>query len=212
MPFWNQLVEILRESIFAYAQMCHGNLGWGILVVTFLARLALVPLGIRLAKSAQVQQHAMQRIQPELQALRATFRGNPRRLAEETQRLMSREGIAMIPSGLLGNVAQVPILIALYSAVRQASAGGGRFAWIPDISKADPALTVVVAGVTVAATVTGTTPSSSHQVIVILCSALITAVVLSKTAAGVGLYWGLSTLFTAIQGVIVRQPTQAATA
>jgi YidC/Oxa1 family membrane protein insertase len=205
MPFWNQLVEILRESIFAYAQICHGNLGWGILVVTFLTRLALVPLGIRLARSARMQQQAMQRIQPELQALRVTFKGNPGKLAEETQRLMKREGVAVIPNGLLGNIVQVPILIALYSAVRQASTVGGRFAWISDISKSDLLLTVVVSGVTMAATITGTTTSSSNQTVVILFSAIITAMVLSKTAAGVGLYWGLSTLFSAIQGVIVQR-------
>jgi YidC/Oxa1 family membrane protein insertase len=212
MLFWNQLVEILRESIFAYAQICNGSLGWGILVVTFLARMALAPLGIRLARSARIHHEALQRIQPELNGLRVTFKGNPRRLAEETQRLMKREGVAVVPNGLLGQIAQVPVLIALYSAVRQASIVGGRFAWISDISKPDPLLTVVVAGLTAVATLTGTTTSSSNQTVVILFSAIITAVVLSKTAAGVGLYWGLSTLFSAIQGAIVQRsirPTAA---
>ena len=68
MILWDHVVDILRESILAYAQVCNGNLGYGILVVTFLARLA--PLGLRLAKMAQAHQQAMQKIQPELDALR----------------------------------------------------------------------------------------------------------------------------------------------
>ena len=43
MLFWEQVVEILRESMLAYAQVCNGNLGYGILIVTFLVRLALLP-------------------------------------------------------------------------------------------------------------------------------------------------------------------------
>jgi hypothetical protein len=32
MLLWNQVVEVLREAIFAYAQACHGNIGFGIVV------------------------------------------------------------------------------------------------------------------------------------------------------------------------------------
>jgi membrane protein insertase Oxa1/YidC/SpoIIIJ len=70
---WNESIEVLRESILAYAQVCNGNLGYGILVVTFLARLALLPLGLRLAKVAQAHQRAMEKIQPELDALRRRY-------------------------------------------------------------------------------------------------------------------------------------------
>jgi hypothetical protein len=52
-----------------------------ILVVTFLARLALLPLGLRLAKVAQAHQRAMQKMQPELDALRGKYQRNPKRLA-----------------------------------------------------------------------------------------------------------------------------------
>ena len=42
----------------------------------------LLPLGLQLAMIAQAHQRAMQKIQPELDALR-THQRNPRRLAEE---------------------------------------------------------------------------------------------------------------------------------
>ncbi len=190
MPVWNQLVDILRESIIAYAQVCHGNLGWGILLVTFLARLALMPLGIRLARAAHIQQSRMQRIQPALDALRVKHKGDSQRLAEETRRLLQREGISLMPAGALGSIVQIPVFLALYSAVRQVAILGGRFAWIRDIARPDPLVMVLVTGLTVAATIAGPAPSSANQIVMILFSAVVTAVVLSKMAAGIGLYLG----------------------
>jgi YidC/Oxa1 family membrane protein insertase len=214
MPFWDQTIEILRESIFAYSQVCHGNVGYGILIVTFLARLALLPLGIRLARAAQVQQRAMERIRPQLEALRVKYTGNSRRLAEETQRLMAREGISAVPvGGCLGSLAQVPVFIALYSAVRQAATAGGRFLWIGDLAKPDALLTMVATALTVAATPTGLPGASSNRSLTLFVTGAVTAVALSKMAAGVGLYWGLSSLFGAVQQLVVQgslQPSKAA--
>jgi membrane protein insertase Oxa1/YidC/SpoIIIJ len=41
--------------------------------------------------------------------------------------------------------------------------------------------------------------------VVLLMSAVLTAVALSKMAAGVGLYWGLSSLIGAAQGLVVQR-------
>src|SRR5262245_57215409 len=99
MLLWNQVVEVLRESILAYAQICHGSVGAGILVVTFLARLALLPLGVRVARAAARQQEVMARLQPRLDALKAMHRNNPARLADETRQLLTQEGASPL-SGL----------------------------------------------------------------------------------------------------------------
>ena len=209
MWLWTQGVEILRQSIFAYAQVCHGNLAGGILIVTALARLALMPVGIRLARAALVQQRAMQRIQPELDRIRRTHERNPRKLAEETARLMQREDVSIVPAGTFGTAAQVPVWLALYAAVRQAAALGGRFLWIADIARPDIVLTLAVTALTVVATRTSGAAAPPNQMLVLLSAAL-TAIVLSKMAAGVALYWGVSTLGSALQSFIVRrEPARA---
>ena len=82
MWLWNESIDVLRESMLAYAQLCNGNLGYGILIVTFMARLALLPLGLRLAKVAQAHQRAMQRIQPRNDAAPA---GSKRWIARWTR-------------------------------------------------------------------------------------------------------------------------------
>jgi YidC/Oxa1 family membrane protein insertase len=213
MLLWQQFVEILRESIFAYAHACNGNLGAGILAVTFLARLALLPLGVRIARAAAAQQQAMARVQPQLDVLRQTHRDNPRRLAEETSRLMSREGVPVVPlTGCLGNLAQVPVLVAMYSAVNAAATNGGRFLWIRSLAQPDWLVAALATLLTVAATATGLTTPAQSRSVVLSVTAFVTLLALSKMAAGVGLYWGLSSLFGAVQGWIVQRSLRRAAA
>jgi YidC/Oxa1 family membrane protein insertase len=209
--FWDQIVDVLRESMLAYAQVCNGNLGYGILIVSFLARLALLPLGLRLAKVAQAHQRAMQKIQPELDALRRKYQSNPRRLAEESRRVMAREGVSPISvGGRIGALIQIPVFLALYAAVRQVASLGGRFLWVRDISRPDAVVGILATVFTLAATASGSSGPAPNRTIVLLMSGVLTVVALSKMAAGVGLYWGLSSLIGAAQGLAVQRHARTA--
>jgi YidC/Oxa1 family membrane protein insertase len=208
---WEQIVDVLRESMLAYAQVFNGNLGYGILVVTFLARLALLPLGLRLGKIAQAHQRAMQKIQPELDALQKKFGRNPQRLAEETRRVMAREGVSPISvGGCVGALVQIPVFLALYAAVRQVAALGGRFLWVRDLSRPDAVIGVLATLFTLAATASGSSGPAPNRAIILLMSTVLTGLALSKMAAGVGLYWGLSSLIGAVQGLAVQRRVRAA--
>jgi YidC/Oxa1 family membrane protein insertase len=203
---WDHAVDILRESIFAYAQACNGNLGLGILIVTFLARLALLPLGIRLARAAAAHQRAMARLQPELDRIKATYRTNSSRLAEETQRVFAREKLSLLPTaGCLGSLAQMPVFLALYSSVRKAAASGGRFLWIRNLSQPDLFMALCAAVFTFLAALSGNTGGAHNQRVIVLVSSLITLVALTRISAGVALYWAMSSLFGAVQGAVVRR-------
>lgn len=205
---WNEVVEILRESILAYAQICNGSLGAGILVVTFLARLALLPVGIRVARAAARHQEAMARLQPHLDGLKTRYRNNPKRLAEETRLLLAREGLSPFSSlGCVGTLAQFPVFIALYSSVRQAAAVGGRFLWVRDLARPDWIVVTIATSLTCLASASGATPSP-NRTLMLSISALVTVAALSKMAAGIGLYWALSSLFSAGQGWMVQRLQQ----
>lgn len=167
MLLWNQAVEILRESIFAYAQACNGNLGAGILAVTFLARLALLPLGIGLARAAADRQRVL-------------------------------------------TLAQIPLVVALYSSVRQAAAVGGRFFWIRSLAIPDWPLAIVATAFTVLAAATGAVPPAQSRSLMLSITVVVTIIALSKMSAGVGLYWALSSLFGAVQGSAVQRGAKAA--
>ena len=206
MPGWDQVVEVIRESIFAYAQACNGNLGLGILIVTFLARLALLPLGIRLAKAAQAHQRALARLQPELDRIKARYQANPQKVAEETQRVLAREHVSLIPAaGCIGGLAQVPVFVALYSSVRRAAAAGGRFLWVPNLAAPDRFVAAAATVFTFLAALSGNTVGSQNQRAMMLVSTLVTMIALTKMSAGVALYWAMSSAFGAVQAAVVRR-------
>jgi YidC/Oxa1 family membrane protein insertase len=210
MLLWSQIVDVIREAMFAYAQVSNGNVAYGIVVVTFLARLALFPLTLRLARAAAVQQDAMRRVKPELDAVRARFKRDPVRLAEETRRILAREGVSMIPTvGCIGMLVQAPVLFALFDAARQCASVGGRFLWIRDIAKPDAALALVVAALTAAGIAAGPQPDmpSQQRQLLLVMPALLTLFALWKMAAGIGLYWGVSSVVGVAQGLIVRRAT-----
>ena len=208
MLIWSHVVDVIRESMFAYAQVSSGNLAYGIMAVTFLVRLALFPLTLRLARAAAVHQDAMRRVAPELEAMRARFKNEPARLAEETRRILAREGVSIVPAaGCVGMLLQTPVFLALFDAVRQCAAVGGRFLWIRDISKPDIALALLVATLTAASMAAGHQPDvpSQQRQLLLVMPALFTVIALWQMAAGIGLYWGVSSVVSVAQGAIVRR-------
>jgi YidC/Oxa1 family membrane protein insertase len=202
---WDQSVDVLKEAMLAYAYLFNGNLGAGILAVTFLARLALLPVTLRLARLTSAHQKAMQRLQPDLDELKRRYASDPRRLHEETQKTFSRAGISPVPiAGCLGALAQAPALIALYSAVRRVAMMGGPFAWIRNISQPNVILTVVVAAIGTLGTLVGPPPSAENRTVLMLLPTIVTMLVLWKMAAGVALYWGMSNAFSVAQGLAIN--------
>jgi YidC/Oxa1 family membrane protein insertase len=184
------------------------------MAVTLLARLAIFPLTLRLARGAAAHQAVMRRVQPELESLRRQYAGDPRRLAQETQRLLARHGTSLIPlAGCLGALAQAPILLGLFAAVRRCAALGGSFMWIRDISKPDIALALLVAALTSASMAAGPQPDSvaQNRVVMVALPAVFTAIALWQLAAGVGLYWGVSSAVGLAQGLVLRHTTRSTT-
>ena len=205
MPMWDQIVDVLRESIFAYAQVFNGNLGAGILAVSFLGRLGLLPLGIHLARKARRQQQLMARLRPALDSIKAKYKSDPKRLADETRRLLAREGGGMlVTGGCVGGLVQGPVLLALYAGVKQAARSGGRFLWIRSL--ADPSWSLAIGATLLTMLATGAGAASpQNRTIMLAISASITLVVLTKMSAGVALYWTMSSLFGSVQAWIVNR-------
>ena len=126
---------------------------------------------------------------------------------------MSRAGMAPVSlAGCLGSLAQVPVFVAMYSAVSAAAAGGGRFLWIRNLAQPDWLLAACATLLTVVATAAGMTTPAQSRSLLLAVSAVVTLVALSKMAAGVGLYWGLSSLFGAAQSWIVQRNLRSAAA
>ena len=53
MFFWSSFVDLLRVVLFALAHVCGGSLGGGIVMLSLIVRLALLPLTLRVAMRAR---------------------------------------------------------------------------------------------------------------------------------------------------------------
>ncbi len=100
--------------LFVWLYNLTGNYGAAILLFAFVVNLILTPFQAKSKKGMMRQT----RLQPKLQELQRRHEGNPQKLNEETQKLYREEGVNPM-SGCLWSLIPFPILIALYSVIRQ---------------------------------------------------------------------------------------------
>ena len=91
-----------------------GNYGVSIIIFALLVNIIMTPF---MAKSKKSMMRSS-RLQPKLQELQRRHEGNPQKLQVETQKLYKEEGVNPM-SGCLWSLIPFPILIALYSVIRQ---------------------------------------------------------------------------------------------
>lgn len=110
-----------------------GNYGIAIILLTFLVRLILFPLGRKQALSAQ----KMQELQPYLKEIQVKYKDDKERLTKETFAVYKKHGFNPF-GGCVPALVQLPIFVGLWQALntsvvlRHAS-----FLWIRDLSAPD---------------------------------------------------------------------------
>ncbi|MCF7919567.1 MAG: membrane protein insertase YidC [Candidatus Cloacimonetes bacterium] len=111
---------------------------WGMCLVLFsiLIKIILYPLTHKSFESNQ----KMQKVQPQVTAVREKYKGDPQKMNAEMQRLYRENGVSPL-GGCLPMLLQMPIFFALYPVVRYSidlrQAG---FLWLRDLSEPDPYL------------------------------------------------------------------------
>jgi YidC/Oxa1 family membrane protein insertase len=112
---WNTLLyqPLLNILVLLYHYIPGKSFGVAILVLTILTRIILQPLT---AKTKQYQA-AMKKLQPEIEKLRAKYKDNREKLAQETMKLYS-EHKANPLMGCLPILLQLPFTFALWQVLR----------------------------------------------------------------------------------------------
>jgi len=103
---------LLNGLIFFYR--IFGNLGWAIIVMTFLLRLILLPLTLPSLKAAQ----KMRELAPELEKLKKKYGKDKKAFAEAQLKLFRQHG-ANPAAGCLPQIVQLVVLIAFFQAFNQ---------------------------------------------------------------------------------------------
>ncbi|MDE3076390.1 MAG: membrane protein insertase YidC [Chloroflexota bacterium] len=220
MSSWFQFIsEPMAHALVFLAQNVFGA-GVAIIIFTLGIKLLLVPLTLQQLRSAR----NMQELQPEIQELQRKYKNDKQRLTEETMALYKERKVNPA-AGCLPLVLQLPILYGLYGALLDlgnncASKVAGQcvphalynplftqpFLWLHNLAQPDqlhilPIITVVAQWVQqrMMTTQKSTEPQQAAMQSMMQFMPLMIGVFSWNLAAGLPLYWAVSTIFAIVQ-------------
>jgi YidC/Oxa1 family membrane protein insertase len=197
----------------------HDNVGlsWGlsIIALTFIVRLAVLPLSLRGIRSMR----RMQIVAPKIQALKEKYKDDPQRFQRETMELYKKEGVNPF-SSCLPFILQIPFFIGIYQLLRgdtfqadvMASPPPG-FLFVKSVIEAPQGAELIVLIIlfvtTTAASVlltTATSPTASPaQRYLMLLFPLIIVPFIINAPAGLAVYWIATNVFSLGQQWVVQK-------
>ncbi|KRL04228.1 membrane protein insertase YidC [Liquorilactobacillus oeni] len=102
----------------------NGSYGWAIITITFIVRMALMPLMLKQSRNATVQQEKMASVKPQLADIQerqknAKSQEEKAAISQEMMQIYRENGISMTGGiGCLPLLIQMPIFAALYAAIQ----------------------------------------------------------------------------------------------
>lgn len=215
--FWNQFIVYPLSSLIVMISEFFGeSYGLGIIIVTILIRLVLLPLMIKQTKSSK----AMQLIQPEIQKLREKYSSKDavtqQKLQQEMMKLFQEYGVNPL-AGCLPLLIQMPILIGFYHAIMREPQlqEHAQFLWF-DLSAPDPIyLLPIIAGVTtfIQQKISMVGMEDNQQMKMMLWMMPIMIVVFAfNLPAALSLYWVVGNIFSIVQTYFIKGPELKAAA
>ena len=136
---WNSIVGLLTGLIRVMygftVSLGSPSYGLAIILFTVALRILMFPLNLIQAKSTK----AMAVLQPRMQKLQQQYKNSPDILNREIQALYRKYNVNPL-AGCLPMLIQMPVLIGLFSALRdfQYTGEGGSFFWMTNLSEKDP--------------------------------------------------------------------------
>lgn len=121
-PFSLLWTELLERPIFnlliLFLAIFGGNMGVAIILLTLLIRLLLLKNSLAGANMSK----GMSNIQPQMEKLQEKYKDDPKKLSEETMKLLKKEGAGPM-KGCMAMLIQLPVFIGLYYVVRHFTQG-----------------------------------------------------------------------------------------
>lgn len=121
--FYHYIVYPFSWLIGNLAGWFDGSYGLALIAITVLVRTVLLPFMMLQYKSQHTMRMKMNRMQPEITAIRAKYEGSKdgdsrRKQQQETMALYCKHGYNPLSIGCLPMLLQIPILTGLYYAIR----------------------------------------------------------------------------------------------
>ena len=211
--WWDRWVIYYMSTFLLWlSKLIGNNYGWAIIIFTIIVRLILYPLSAIQIKSTT----KMQKIQPEMDALRKKYPGSDTEsrtlLSQETNKLYKEAGVNPY-AGCLPLIIQMPVMLALYGAIAQTpQLMTGHFMWM-DLGKPDPYFIMPILSMilTFASTYISqlSMPKESQtwsSKIMTYGMAIMVGVMGIYFQSAIVVYWVISNLFQVVQTFILQNP------
>jgi len=204
--FFSWLAYPLLEVLRFFYRFVH-NYGLAIILLTISVRLIFYPLSLKASRSMK----AMQRLQPQIQALKEKYKEDPQRFNQEQLNLFKTHKVNPL-GGCLPMLVQLPVFFALYSVLGTSIElfHAPFFGWIQDLSSKDPYYVFpVLMGISmfVQQKMTPSVGMDPMQQKMMLMMPVVFTFVMLNLPSGLTVYIFLSTLLQiAQQFVINREP------
>jgi YidC/Oxa1 family membrane protein insertase len=186
-----------------------GNYGIAIIVLTVIIKVLFYPL----TKKSLHSMRDMQKMQPQLAAIKEKYKGDKEKMNKELMELYKRHKLNPV-GGCLPMVLQIPVFIALYEVLYVAIElrHAPFFLWITDLSAKDPYyITPILMGATMflQQKMTPTSVDPAQQKIMMLMPIVFTFMFLSFPA-GLVIYWLVNNVLSIGQQYFVyKAPVKA---
>lgn len=204
--FWNKYIVWPLVSLIIIFKGFLGTYGWGIVAVTIIIRLVLLPLMIKQTQSSK----RMQEVQPELNALKEKYKSKDavtqQKYREEMQKVMSERKINPA-AGCLPVIVQMPILFGFYHAISRMNVTYdiGNFLWF---ELAAPSITLsVIAGLAQFIVLrTGPAMGNPQMKVMMYIMPFMIMIFGSFLPAALALYWVIGNIISVIQNIFIYKP------
>ena len=189
---------IVAKPLLWFINLTHSvtkNFGIDILLISILIKIIFLPLTQMSFKSMK----EMQKVQPEMNRLRETYKNDKARLQQEIMLLYKRRKVNPM-SGCLPMVIQIPVFIALYNALQNTieMRHAPFFLWIQDLSAKDPIyITPLIMGATmvIQQKMTPTAADPAQAKMFLLMPVMFTFLFLNFPS-GLVLYWMVNNILS----------------
>lgn len=206
LAWFQSLVGLMMGGVDYFYALTH-SYGLAIIMLTIVVRLLLVPIYYNAMKSTR----KMQMLVPEVEKIKAKYKGDSAKINEATMRLYKDNNVNLA-MGCLPTLLQIPFIWALFDGLQSYKyTGNSAFLWIPSLTKTDPFYILpVLAALTTFFQVRMTLPPGGdkmqQRVTLFMMPAVIFYMSL-KFPAGLSLYWVVSNVFAIVQQYfMMRRP------
>lgn len=207
--FWNEFIVWPLVSVIAFFADNLGSFAFGIIVVTIIIRLIILPLTVKQVKSSK----QMQEIQPKLNELKEKYASKDavtqQKYQQEMMALMQDSGVNPL-AGCLPVLIQMPILIGFYHAISRMNAEGtvyevGTFLSVP---LGEPSILFAILAGLIQFVVLFTGPATDNPQMKMMMYIMPVMIMVfgSFLPAALALYWIVGNIISVIQNLVLHKP------